>query len=109
MSRFRGLDGLKQELGLLPAKKTTEGCFQDCSARHYPLKTLNEQLNIVLGRPFETIRSFKALRPPKRGWPWDHSSCSSLNPSQANSRSWAWEAPKSTWGWFSFKAIRAGP
>lgn len=51
MSKFRGPDGLKQELGLLPAKKTIGGCFLDCSARHYPLKTLNEQLNVVLGRP----------------------------------------------------------
>jgi hypothetical protein len=51
MSRFRGPNGLKQELKLLSAKKTTGDCFQDYNVRHYPLKILNEQLNGVLGCP----------------------------------------------------------
>jgi hypothetical protein len=39
MSRPRGLDGLKQELGLLMVKNTTRDCLRDNSLGHYPQTT----------------------------------------------------------------------
>jgi hypothetical protein len=50
MSGLKSPDGLRRELGFSPAKKTTSGCFQDYSARHYPLITFNKQLSVVLAR-----------------------------------------------------------
>jgi len=73
---LRGLDGLRRELGLSSAKKMIGGCLWDYSARHYPLKTLNGRLSVVLGcprvEPTETlgmIKSypFKTLKLPIEG------------------------------------------
>jgi len=54
-------------------KETTRSCFWDYGAGHHPFKTLNGQLNIILGHPkggelaktFGIIKSFplKTLRP----------------------------------------------
>jgi len=41
----------KAKLGLHQPKEMTGGCFQDYGARHYPFKTLNRRLNVVLGCP----------------------------------------------------------
>jgi hypothetical protein len=51
MSKTWGPNGLKRKLRLLSAKKTIGGYFWDYIAKHYPLKTHNKQLNIVLGCP----------------------------------------------------------
>jgi len=50
MFELRGMDGLRWELGLL-LDKMIRGYLQDCSTGHYPLKTLNGQLNNLLGCP----------------------------------------------------------
>ncbi len=58
--RPRGPYGLKWEFGFLSAKRTTRGCPLDYSVKHYPLKTLNGRLGVVLGQP-KGIGSLKHL------------------------------------------------
>jgi hypothetical protein len=41
-SKFRGSNGLKQELELSLIKKMIGGCFWDYNVGHYPLKTFNK-------------------------------------------------------------------
>lgn len=74
--RLTGLDGLRRELGLSSTKKMIGDCLWDYSVRHYPLKTLNGRLSVVLScprvKPTKTlgmIKSypFKALKPPIEG------------------------------------------
>jgi hypothetical protein len=88
--RHWGWDGPRRDLGLLPAKKTTKGCFRDYYARQYPLKTLNRQRNTIMGRPrgceltkvLGMIKSFpfKASTPPRVGWPQDDLGRHGLSP-----------------------------
>jgi len=92
MSGLRGPDGLRWELKLAPAKKTTRGCLQDYSARHYPFKTLNGWLNAIKALGIIRNCPFQALRSLREGWPWDNSGCPDLNPFWTNSGSWASEA-----------------
>jgi hypothetical protein len=49
-SKLRGLNGLRWVFGLSLAKRMTRGCAWDYNVKHYPLKPLNGQLHIVLGR-----------------------------------------------------------
>jgi hypothetical protein len=50
-SELRGLNGLRWEFGLLIANRMTRGCAWDYNVKYYPLKPVNGQLHIVLGRP----------------------------------------------------------
>ncbi len=80
MSKFQGLDGLRQELQLLLTTKTTPSYLRNFCVGHYALKTINGRSSIVLGCPrgratkvARMIISYpiKTLRPPREGWPWD--------------------------------------
>jgi hypothetical protein len=62
VSKPRCLDGLRWELGILSVKKMTRGCLWDYSVKHYPLKTFNMWLSIVMGCP-KGANSLKCL-----GW-----------------------------------------
>lgn len=69
MSRLKGPDGPRWELGLSPIKKTTRGYLQDYNARHYPFKTFNGRLNIIKALGINRNCPFKALKLLRKGWP----------------------------------------
>ncbi len=54
---------VKLELAFHQPKKTTRDCLWDYTTRHYPLKTFNGQLSVIMGHPRgEPVKTFGMIK-----------------------------------------------